>query len=115
MSWNVRLTDKEGRIVEVPKHFEGGMPERDGCTQAYLNITSNYTPQFNKIFKQGLPTFLNQKSATEAVPKLLESMLELGFEPDEDYWAATPGNAGFTLGILMLWAMDNPDTTFRVG
>ena len=30
-----------------------------------------------------------------------------------DYWAATPGNAGKALNILLKWAKQFPDATFK--
>jgi hypothetical protein len=42
------------------------------------------------------------------------ALTELGDEQSEDYWEATPGNAGHIIKILLLWAKQYPEGVWNV-
>src|SRR4029077_6146288 len=39
---------------------------------------------------------------------------QVGTERDDDYWAPTDGNAGYAASILLGWAKQHPEATWRV-
>ena len=114
MSWWVSL-EESGKPVEVSRHEEGGTYALGGICDAELNITYNYSPYFYKYLNvdKGL-RFLHEKQAVDTVKALAYATFKLGAVRDDDYWKATPGNAGYALSILLQWAMDNPTAIFRV-
>ena len=114
MSWWVSL-EESGKPVEVSRHEEGGTYALGGTTEADLSITYNYSPYFYKYLNvdKGL-RFLHEKQAVDTVKALAYATFKLGAVRDDDYWKATPGNAGYALSILLQWAMDNPTAIFRV-
>lgn len=116
MSYDVDLV-RNGSIVEVEHHeAEGGTYVLGGTTEASLNITYNYYSAYKIADTDypGLAEKLDGKRAEETMP-WLEAMVEkLGTERYRDYWASTPGNAGYALSILLRWAKQHPDATWEV-
>ena len=43
MSYDVELKDKNGNLVRVDRHAEGGTYMIGGSTEGHLNITYNYS------------------------------------------------------------------------
>ena len=78
-----------------------------GTTSAELNVTYNYSKHFS--FR-----FLHGRTAKEVVILLEYLVDKLGTERAEDYWEATPGNAGYAINILLSWAKQHPEATFVV-
>ena len=76
-------------------------------TDAELNVTFNYSSYFSW---RGL----NGKTGEEARPELKEAIGRLGTKRDDDYWAKTPGNAGYALNTLLTWTKVNPRGVFTV-
>ena len=56
-------------------------------------------------FTQKIIRYLAKRAGLEA---------RLGTERSDDYWEATPGNAGHAALILRNWAMKHPDAVWRV-
>jgi hypothetical protein len=117
MSWWVYLQDAEsGHPVTVSKHSEGGTHVLGGCNDAELNITYNYGGLFRSVglvFKEYGGNVHGQK-AKDMIPRLEEAVKILGIIPSNDYWSASPGNAGHTLNILLTWARQYPEAVFEV-
>lgn len=123
MSYWVYLRDTDGNTLEIPPHSEGGTHVLGGTTDAELNITYNYSGQFAKVnldFHENDPigrhgkTAVHGKRAGDLIPQLRDAVKTLGTERDENYWNATPGNAGHALSILLGWAELHPDGIFEV-
>ena len=113
MSYWVYLQD-EGKSVTVSNHKEGGTHAVSGTTQAELNITYNYGSFYrDHLHKDGLKG-LHDKKAKDCVNALACAVSVLGTERDDDYWANTPGNAGYALSILLEWARIHPEAVFIV-
>jgi hypothetical protein len=98
--------------VLVPWHSEGGTRCRGGEMEASLNVTYNYSKSYGALHFElrdldGMPA----RVVTDSLRLLVKT---LGTEPADDYWAATPGNAGYALNILLGWAEQHPDATFVV-
>ena len=124
MSFTVYLVDRDKTHVlpaVSPNYTYGTMvafnPETYEIIQnprCELNITYNYTHHYKDAFgPQGIDV-LHDMPASEAAPLLLQAIQQLGSEPDDNYWSATPGNAGRALRILLTYALDQPDGVFSV-
>ena len=111
MSWDVTL---EG-AGPVERREDGGTYALGGTTEANLNVTYNYSDAYKLVAKSGsLVDLLDGKTASETIPELNRMVERLGGKRFEDYWAPTPGNAGYALSILLGWARQYPDGTWRV-
>lgn len=119
MSWWVYLRDEGGQAVEVERHSEGGTYAVGGIAEAELNVTYNY----GRWFRQALPelsensilaTMLHGRCAGDTLLTLERVVVDCGTERDEDYWASTPGNAGYAASILLAWAHEHPDAVWEV-
>lgn len=101
--------------VQVERFQDGGTQVMGGSTEASLNITYNYSPYYYEVLdKENGLRFLNNKRAGDVIAVLESAVAALGTYRDDDYWAKTPGNAGFALSILLAWARQYPDATFSV-
>lgn len=112
MSWWISLEDEGGEAVTVERHAEGGTYAIGGVTEASLNVTYNY----GRLFREAgcHPDDLRGRVAGDVLPKLEGAVKYLGMKRDEDYWKATPGNAGYALSVLLEWAKQHPAAVFRV-
>ncbi len=89
-----------------------GFIERYGTSDAILYITYNYLKHFKILDEEKGISCIDGKVAREVIPKLEEAIETLGVERDENYWKATPGNAGYALSILLKWARQHPEAVF---
>lgn len=114
MSWWVSL-NKDNKSVKVELFAEGGTRPIEGTTDAELNITYNYSEHFYRYLdkEHGLK-WLHQRKAKDCIEKLENAVKELGTELSGNYWAATEGNAGYALNILLKWARKHPEAEFQV-
>lgn len=132
MSYDVSLNGKDGVPLQV-KHFEeGGTRAMGGTDRAELNITYNYSWFYYLLLdkKKGL-RWLYGRSARDCVDRLQIAVDKLGcrrymvhqrgYDPLDpgthhlqrhEYWAPTPGNAGYALNVLLHWAKANPEAVF---
>ena len=114
MSFDVTL-QKDGNPVQIPNHSEGGTHVFGGTTDAELNVTYNYSGHyFRELHDEKGLRWLNGKKAVDCTRKLEKTVEALGVERDSDYWADTPGNAGYALSILLDWARQHPEAVFEV-
>jgi len=108
MSFDIALCRPGTAIpVEVSLHEEGGTYAIGGTNDAELNVTYNYARYFPWRDLDG-------KTGAETETLLRAACAELGTTRDPDYWAATPGNAGHALSVLLGWAEAHPDGVWRV-
>jgi len=112
MSWDVSLIDGDGCVCQVAPHEEGGTYVLGGTTAAWLSITYNYGRPYSLIGFE--LKALEWSSAKYAAIKLERAICALGTNRYRDYWAPTPGNAGYALSILLRWAKQHPDARFEV-
>jgi len=109
VSYDVSL-EKDGKVVEIDRHFEGGIICLQGSDTAELNITYNYYYFFNKSLSRNKGIrWLYGKKAKDTIKRLEKAVKELGTRQDSDYWKLTPGNAGHALSILLEWAKQHPE------
>jgi len=99
MSYDISLVDENGETIQLDEahQLKGGTYAVGGTAEAWLNITYNYTSYFHDVFGDGGIRTLYGKTGEEAIPLLGQAIDRLGVMRDEDYWAATPGNAGAAL------------------
>ena len=112
MSYDISLLDpvtKETIQLETPHHIRGGMYAVGGTTEAWLNITYNYSSHFYNVFgEKGIRTIYGMTGA-ESIPVLKAAMDKLGDDTDPDYWKETEGNAKRSLAGLLAFAQMRPD------
>lgn len=112
MSYWVSLNDPDGNELTVNKHEEGGTYVEGGTSSASINVTYNYS----KVYREHGFSLkdLDGKRAHETTEQLQSLVIALGVDPADDYWAATPGNAGHALSVLLGWGLEHPDGIWRV-
>jgi hypothetical protein len=112
MSYWITLTDADG-VVEVPAHTEGGIIEVGGSDFASISITYNYSKYFYEQLdpERGIQ-WLYGKTGAEVIEALTTAVTTLGTETSNNYWDATPGNAGQSLDVLRQWALLHPTAVF---
>jgi len=112
MSWDVELV-KDGNPVVVNSHQEGTIIACGGMCSAEMGITYNYSALFRDALGFGFRE-MNGERAGDVIPQLEKAVVTLGTEKDHDYWAATPGNAGHALSVLLGWCKQHPDATIEI-
>lgn len=113
MSWWVYLNDENGSPVDVEPFIEGGTYQQGGCIRGVLNVTYNYSKLF-RMAGLNLALSLHGKIAKDTMPLLQKAVDTLGTDQYKDYWAPTPGNAGYALSILLGWAKQHPEGVWEV-
>lgn len=116
MSWDIYLRNGDD-LATVERHEDGGTYVVGGTTEAHLNVTWNYGEVIYRmgLFDgAGLKEFLHGKQAADVIPALEDAVKRLGTFRYRDYWAPTPGNTGYALNILLIWARQHPTAVFEV-
>ena len=111
MSYDIYLLDPEtgkGIDLKEPHYLRGGTYAAGGTTEAWLNITYNYSKYFYAALgAKGIRTIYGM-TGQESIPILQTAANLLSGEPDKDYWAATEGNAKKALLSLIELAKAAP-------
>ena len=121
MSWDVRIVDEDGKVMQCkePHLLRGGTVRCDEkfrqipIHDARLNVTYNYSRHYKILGDDSLRS-LDGKTTEEAIPLLVKGIQHLGTELDDDYWKSTPGNAGAVLESLLFLAFRCPGGRFAV-
>lgn len=104
MSYDIRLTDKNGDTIAMdkPHHYLMGNMPIGGEIEASMNITYNYAAFFRKtIDKEKGIRWLYGKKAKDTIEKLVSAVEELKDDETDNYWDATEGNAKRSLKALL--------------
>lgn len=109
MSYWIEL-QVDGKMVELQQShtLRGGTYALGGTTEATLNITYNYWKYFHKVFGENGIRGLYGRNVADGITWLMGGLRQLEGVPDDNYWAATEGNAKkaiedlITLGGLVL-------------
>jgi len=112
MSYDISLNDPvTKKVVQLDfKHeLKGGTYAMYGTTEAWLNITYNYSKFFYPLFGEEGIRSLYGKTGAEAIPILEKVIAQLGDDTDPDYWKATEGNAKSSLLKLLALTKLRPD------
>lgn len=98
MSYDIYLLDpvsKQTIRFDEPHQMAGGTCAMGGTTEAWLNVTYNYSKHFYRVIPgdQGIRTIYGMTGA-ESLPILKAAAGQLGDDVDpNDYWNPTEGNA----------------------
>lgn len=118
MSWDVSLTDAEGNELQSSTSIQEGETQVVGGTDDMsLSVTYNYGEIFRLCpgLENGFKDAFHGKKASDVQALLTRVVALLGTRKyEKDYWAPTPGNAGFALSVLLRWAKEAPDGIFSV-
>ena len=110
MSYDIYLADKNGKTIELdkPVDFRGGTYAAGGTTEAWLNVTYNYSKHYCHVFgEKGIRTIYGM-TGQESIPILEAAIEQLSEDEDPDYWKPTEGNARKALCNLLALAMLAP-------
>ena len=111
MSYDVTLRDPctNATIVFPEKHhMRGGTFEVGGTREAWLNVTYNYGPHFERVLgPEGLQT-LHRQTGGESTALLEKAISLLKDDVSDNYWDPTEGNAKRALLILLDMANAEP-------
>lgn len=116
MSYDIYLSNagdvegfQAGSILEA-KVDEDGKLVPVNSTTPHMNITYNYGKFYYESIDNELGIrWLYGKTGADTVQRLYEAVNHLGIDQSDDYWEATPGNAGYALLILLDWARKYPE------
>jgi len=104
MSYDIEIIGNDGNVLETEKEhsLKGGTYAVGGTTEAWLNITYNYSSFFRTAINEEKGVrFLYGKSVKECIPILEKAIHQLGTKVSDNYWEATAGNAGKALFDLL--------------
>lgn len=114
MSYEIRLRYPDGNDITVPRHTSGTIFAVGGEDTPQMGITYNYARFFYAELDNDLGIrWLYGKTGAEVEERLARAVKILGTEQAHDYWAATAGNAGYALSILLNWARLHPTAVFN--
>ena len=112
MSYDINLLDpatKETIQFEQPHDIKGGTYAVGGTTEAWLNITYNYSKHYYRVFGENGIRTLYGLTGDESIPLLQKAISQLNDDIDPNYWEATEGNAKKALRGLLEFALMRPD------
>ena len=112
MSYDIYLLDrvtKETIEFDDTHDIKGGTYKVGGNTEAWVNITYNYSNHYYRVFGEyGIRTIYGMTGA-DSIPLLNNAINQLGNNISEDYWESTEGNAKRSLYSLLAFAQLRPD------
>lgn len=120
MSHDIYLIPPKGTELVVPEeeliaHY-GDLPQRGWGSpsfEGYFNVTYNYGAIY-RLFNWGITDLKDKRANNQRnMKKMREIVAKCGVHPYKNYrewdgWAPTPGNAGFRLKTMLIWAEANP-------
>jgi len=111
MSYDIQLTDPETGDTITLDHrhnLKGGTYCLGGASQAWLNVTYNYSEHFYRVLGgKGIRTIYGM-TGEESIPILKKASSKLGNDVHHDYWEPTEGNARKALLDLVQLAKAAP-------
>jgi len=113
MSYDVELV-YGGKVVTVPSHLEGGILAIGGNPYAEMSVTYNYGMYYFKFLHTSGLCGLSGLTGRQSIPMFEFAISHLGTDRDDNYWASTPGNAGYALKIMLDWASLHPDAVWNI-
>ena len=112
MSYDITIESADGESLHFPHphNIAGGTYAMGGTTEAWLNVTYNYTAFFHQVWNGVGIQALNGKKVEDAIPELERGVEMLGTDNTDRYWDATAGNAGKALDSLLELCRKAKDT-----
>ena len=112
MSYDIKLCDAvtgEVLYLDAPHQIRGGTYCVGEITEAWLNVTYNYSGHFYRVFgEKGIRTIYGMTGA-ESIPGIEAAATQLADDATNNYWEATEGNAKRALMGLLAFARLRPD------
>jgi hypothetical protein len=112
MSYDVSLKNNNGAVVAVTSHNNGGTVCVGSSSEAAMSVTYNYADIY-ALVDFDLWGF-DGMSAKDSIPILDKLVEKFGTKQYKDYWAATPGNAGAALSVMLEWAKKYPEAVWSI-
>lgn len=115
MSYDIRLLDpitEETIQFDESHQIKGGTFAIGGTTEAWLDVTYNYSGHFYRIMGEKGIRGLYGKTGAEAISILEKAISQLKDNVSDDYWKPTQGNAKQALLGLLAFAKLRPDGIF---
>lgn len=116
MSYDINMVNKNtGRVIQFPTPIDlkGGTYTIGGTTDAWLNVTYNYSEHFYRVMgEKGIRTIYGM-TGKEATPILENAISQLKNDIADDYWEPTEGNAQAALKNLLQLAQACPEGIFE--
>ncbi len=108
MSYDIYLNEPDGGVIQFDDDAE--IVLIGAGRKAWVNITYNYAPIFRRtISKKDGIRYLYGKTGGDSIAVLEWAIAQLGDNVDQNYWAATEGNAKRALYDLLFLAKLRPD------
>jgi len=113
MSYDIYLSDpvtKQTIQLDDSHQLKGGTHALGGTTEAWLNVTYNYSEHYRRVFgnDRGIRTVYGMTGA-DSIAVLENAASQLSDVTDPDYWKSTEGNAKRPLLQLAALAKLRPD------
>jgi hypothetical protein len=116
MSYDIYLNHPvTGEVLETEAshNLRGGTYAVGGTTEAWLNVTYNYSKFFySTMGEAGIRTIYGMTGAA-SLPILRSTVSQLGDDVSKNYWDATEGNAKCSLLQLIALAEMRPDGVWQ--
>lgn len=107
MSYSIYVVDENNETImlEKPHQLTGGTFAVGGTTEAYFNITYNYSAVYCMVFPRRKSIgILGGKTLQQADTIIIRAMAKIPHRDDgeryHDYWIETPNNAWIALNDL---------------
>lgn len=112
MSYLVMLK-RNGIAVKVPMHNNGAPMGVGGESVACLSVAYSHVPLINNALHITFSS-LDGVMARASIDMLRRAVRTLGILRSDNNWESTPGNAGFALNAMLMWAQRNPDAIWSI-
>lgn len=111
MSYDIGLRNADGSAVEFDgtHQLAGGTYAMGGTSEAWLNVTYNYSPHFYRTMGEKGIRAIYGMTARDSAPLLAKAIAQLKDDRHSDYWKPTEGNARAALQNLLTMATMAPD------
>lgn len=106
MSYDIYIVDETGKTLQLDHGLRGGTYQVGGATEAWLNITYNYSPHFRRVLGEKGIRSIYGMDVMDSIPELAAAANALDDNVSDDYWEPTEGNArAALLNLIALAAM----------
>ena len=113
MSYDVYMCDPVDRdnVIQFdePHQIKCGTFAVEGTTEAWLNITYNYSDRLYRTMGEKGIRSIYGLSGAESIPIIENAIKQLSDDVSEDYWEATEGNVKQALYGLLAFSKLRPD------
>lgn len=111
MGYTVSLKNEDGSLAK--SEIIGGSNIAIDSHDCIMTVTFNYREWFILLNPEGI-YFFEGKKGIDTILELAKGLMILGIDRNDDYWESTPGNAGYILLIMQIWALANPEARWEI-